>query len=212
MTEAIMHPSHAKVWLRAWRGEAVQWSTLLRNYGAAVDFPACTFYPELMDAYPEAKVILTVRDPEHWYESTHQTIYQLLQAMPPWARWLPWVGDIYRMTEELVWQGHFEGRFENRARAIHLFKRWNAEVQATVPAERLLVFDVKQGWEPLCTFLGVAIPPGSFPHENDRKRLVRARQLLRAIQRGLTVAAVMSVALGTLVMVRNGSRPSARRE
>ena len=210
MTEAIQHPSHAKVWRKAWRGEAVQWPTFLQKYGSAVDFPACSFYPELMDAYPDAKVILTVRDPERWYDSAYQTIYLLLQAMPRWMRWLPWAGDIYRMTEEVVWQGSFEGRFENRARAIHLFERWNAEVQETVPAERLLVFDVKQGWQPLCAFLGVPIPPGPFPHKNDRQRMVRARQFLHLVRRGLTAATVISVALGILGSMRNGDRPSPR--
>lgn len=210
MTEAIQHPSHAKVWRKAWRGEAVHWPTLLGKYGSAVDFPACSFYPELMAAYPDAKVILTVRDPERWYESAYQTIYLLIQAMPHWVRWLPWAGDVYRMTEEVVWQGSFEGRFENRARAIHLFTRWNAEVQTTVPAERLLVFDVKQGWEPLCKFLGVAVPPGPFPHKNDRKRMIRARQLLHVVRRGLTPVTVISVALAIWVIRRNRFKPSAR--
>ena len=77
MTEVFAHPEHTNFWLSAWRGEPVRLGRGPRSYEAAVDWPACTFYEELMERHPEAKVLLSVRDPERWYESTRSTIYEL---------------------------------------------------------------------------------------------------------------------------------------
>lgn len=194
MTEVIKHPTHAKIWEAAAQGEDVNWDALLRGYQAAVDYPACSFYQELMDAFPDARVVLSVRDPERWYESAYETIYLALQAVPPWARWLPWINDLHRMNNALIWEGQFEGQFEDRAHAIDLFNQWNDAVAAAVAAERLLIFDVKQGWEPLCAFLGVAVPARPFPHTNRRPLMVLGRHLLWTIRRGLPLAFGASIA------------------
>ena len=77
MIEVFEHPEHAGFWQAAWRGEPVDWDGLLGGYEAAVDWPACTFYEELLQRYPDARVLLSVRDPERWYESTRDTIYQI---------------------------------------------------------------------------------------------------------------------------------------
>src|SRR5918997_4262033 len=77
MTEVFKHPGHAAFWRAAWRGEPADWDGLLGAYEATVDWPACTFYAELMERYPEAKVLLSVRDPERWYQSMRSTIYEL---------------------------------------------------------------------------------------------------------------------------------------
>jgi len=82
MTEVFAHPEHADFWVAAFRGEPVDWDGVLGGYEAAVDWPACTFYEELMERHPEAKVILTVRDPERWYESVRNTIYELSVVIP----------------------------------------------------------------------------------------------------------------------------------
>ena len=77
MTEVFAHPEHTHFWLSAWRGEPADWEGVLGDYEATVDWPACTFYEELMERYPGAKVLLSVRDPDRWYESTRSTIYEL---------------------------------------------------------------------------------------------------------------------------------------
>ena len=77
MIEVFEHPEHAGFWQAAWRGEPVDWDGLLGGYEAAVDWPACTFYEELLQRYPDARVLLSVRDPERWYESTRDTIYRI---------------------------------------------------------------------------------------------------------------------------------------
>ena len=105
----------------------------------------------MMRRYPEAKVVLTVRDPDRWYESARQTIYYVRHAFP---RWMPIffrrMKDFHSMLDRLVWDGMFEGRFEDRAFAIEVFNRYNEEVRRVVPPDRLLVYEVREGWEPLC--------------------------------------------------------------
>lgn len=182
MSELFQHSDHAKMWRTAEVKKDVDWPALFGDYQATVDFPGCVFYKELMDAYPNAKVLLTVRDPERWYESTYETIFQMTRLVPRWLRVWPRFGELQRMLD-IYWGGLFEGKFEDRDRAIARFKTWNAEVQATVPADKLLVFEVKEGWEPLCDFLGVPVPTEPFPHVNDRAEMLTRVDRLRSVRR-----------------------------
>lgn len=165
MTELFFHPEANDQWVALVDGEPVSWSTVFNGYQATVDWPACAYYKELMQAYPEARVLLSVRDPEKWYESVINTIYQVSRRDPssPHAR----------MIRKLIWDGTFHGRFEDKAYAISVFQTHNEEVKRLVPPEKLLVYDVKEGWEPLCTFLGVPVPLDMpFPHLNDRQEFL----------------------------------------
>jgi hypothetical protein len=164
MVEVFDKPRHVELWQAAAEGKPIDWEELFAGYTAAVDWPACTFYQQLMQAYPEAKVLLTVRDPQSWYESTKNTIYPVSRMSPD----SPSTADQRRMVNTLVWQRTFGGAFEDKQRAISIFERHIQEVKDRVPAERLLVYDVKEGWEPLCRFLHVAVPVDKpFPHLND---------------------------------------------
>ncbi len=164
MTELFDKPGVDEQWGAIVRGEPVDWHTVFKGYQATVDWPACAFYKELMQAYPHAKVLLTVRDPEKWYESVTNTIYQVSHQNPDHA--LTVHG---RMVNALIWQGTFDGRFEDKEYAIAVFLQHIDEVKRQVPAEKLLLYDVKEGWGPLCAFLGVEVPAGRpFPHDNDR--------------------------------------------
>ena len=159
------------------RGEAADLDALFAGFGSAVDFPFAKYYRELMVAYPEAKVILTVRDPDSWYESARKTI---LRGLPPGAllvaRTLGIVSKNARgfprawaYVKEAIFDNLFEGKAGDREFMIARYSRWNEEVQKTVPAERLLVFEVKDGYQPLCDFLGVDVPDKPFPHTNAGK-------------------------------------------
>jgi hypothetical protein len=180
MTDVIAHLEHAAIWDAAARGECVDWETLFQGYQATVDWPGCNFYEQFMRRYPDAKVILTVRDPDRWYESARQTIYYIRYAFPSWIEVLvPRVRAFSRMLDRVIWDGTFHGRFEDRAYAIEAFNRFNEQVQRLVPADRLLVYRIQDGWEPLCRFLGCGVPEGKpFPHRNDtaefRSRVRRA--------------------------------------
>jgi len=213
MIEVFEHPEHAGFWEAAWRGESVDWDGFLEGYEATVDWPACTFYEELLQRHPGARVLLSVRDPERWYDSTRDTIYQIsrITAGSRLSRavfafvghFVPGVFEIGRMGNEIIWQGTFHGRFEDRSHAMEVFVRHNEEVKRRVPAEKLLVFEVKEGWGPLCEFLGVEAPDKPFPHLNDAAQM---RRRIRAVQvLSLGVPAVLAL-LATAALVILGRR------
>ena len=127
---------------------------------ATVDYPACTFWHQIADRYPEAKVILTVRDPDSWFDSVSRTIFHPRQltsfAAPPM--------DIFAKGAVT---GDFGDRIGDRDFMTAYFERRNQEIIAALPAERLLVLPVGAGWEPLCTFLGVDVPEEPYPQVNS---------------------------------------------
>lgn len=212
MIEVFEHPEHADFWLAAWRGELVGWDGFLGGYEAAVDWPACTFYEELFGRDPDAKVLLSVRDPERWYESTRNTIYEIskITAGSRLSRaifafvglFVPGVFEVGRMGSEIIWQGTFDGRFEDRSHAIKVFERHNEEVRRRVPQDRLLVYEVKEGWEPLCEFLGVEEPDSPFPRLNDTAEMRRRIWLLRALSVAVPAVLVLLAATALVLLGR----------
>src|SRR5918994_3728427 len=158
LSEVFANPEHVGFWEAAGdpTREELDWEGFLADYGVAVDWPACSFYEELMEAFPEALVILTVRDPAAWYESTRSTIYELraLTTGPLPVRaafalaepFAPGVAGTVRLADRLVWEGTFGGRFEDRAYAIRVFERHNEAVRRRGPPGRLLGFDLREGW------------------------------------------------------------------
>jgi hypothetical protein len=157
------------------RGQPANLEALFEGFQSAVDFPFALYYRQFMAAYPDAKVILTLRDADAWYESARKTI---LRGIPPGALPLARVLGLFSRNARgfpawwsyvngALFQRFFEGRAKDRAFMIDRFNRWNDEVQATVPKERLLVFQVQEGWAPLCEFLGAEVPKRPFPRSND---------------------------------------------
>ncbi|HZO76001.1 MAG TPA: sulfotransferase [Ktedonobacteraceae bacterium] len=184
MVEVLKNPANLPYWTAAVQGEAVNWDEVFQGYQATVDWPACSFYRELMVAYPEAKVLLSVRDPEKWYESVANTIYKMGTAseearraamekiLPQGGGGLPPTDvDMQQMRTLIgfIWGTVFHGKFEDRAHAIQVFNQHIEQVKRDVPPEKLLVYDVREGWEPLCAFLGVAVPANPFPALNSRE-------------------------------------------
>ena len=198
MVELLNNGSHVDKWLSAYKEQASPWQDIFQNYQATVDAPGCFFYKELMAAYPEAKVILTLRDPERWYDSVKETVYQS-HKLPRWMGRIPGIGNVKRLTDGLLWDGILEGKFEDRARTIKLFNEHIAEVQQTVPPEKLLVFRVQDGWEPLCQFLDVPMPDRPFPHVNDRAEM-QAR-MAHAHQMAQTIPIVVGIVAGLIALL-----------
>jgi hypothetical protein len=178
MIEVFKNPGHISTWQAAIDNKPVDWERILARYESAVDFPASVFYKELMAAYPHAKVILSVRDPQRWYESTSETIYKA-STMPFWLPKL--FPALDRLLEQGIWQRVFQGRFTDREFAIGVFNAHIEEVKRAVPKDKLLVFDVKEGWAPLCAFLQVPVPARPFPHANDRRLMKAAMGLSNAL-------------------------------
>lgn len=164
MIEVMQNEGASDHWMKATLGEPVDWDVVFKGYVATVDWPACNFYRELAEFYPEAKILLSLRDPERWWESVHNTIYRAMTA--ELANMPPPVQERMKMARTLVLEKTFNGRFEDRDYAISVFNAHNEAVKSAFPSERLLVFDAKQGWEPLCAFLGVEVPDEPFPRVN----------------------------------------------
>ena len=165
MAEVFTHPQSIPLWVAAWAGHP-DWETIFEGYRAQIDHPGAQFYAELAAYYPNAKVLHTVRDPEAWFVSTQATIFAPDSPAADPAR-AAFFNPIFEF---------FGGeKRHDRAHMIDFFHRHTEQVKATIPAERLLVWDVAQGWEPLCAFLGVEVPDGPLPHQNTTAQF-RARQ------------------------------------
>ena len=165
MMEVLGKPAHVDLWSRAADGEAIDWEDLFDGYPAAVDWPACYFWRELVDRYPAAPVLLSLRDPAGWYKSVRSTIYRAMTEFEPPD--VPAIRKQLAMTRKIVLEQTFGGRFEEEAHAISVFERHNEAVKAAIPAERLLVYEPGDGWEPLCKLLDVPVPDEPFPHVNS---------------------------------------------
>jgi hypothetical protein len=217
MAEVIQAPERIDDWARVANGEPVDWDEVFRGYQATVDWPATAVWKELVDAYPDAKVVLTVRDPEKWYESASNTIFTNMRGMrSPLEKALGFVFTVSRpkfrrfgpTMKQLIVDRQLGGDVEDRATVLRSFVEHTAAVRAYVPADRLLVFEVSQGWEPLCAFLGVPVPAGPFPRVNDTESFQRMRRqmVIRAVATvgaALTaVIAAVSVGAGMIRRVR----------
>jgi hypothetical protein len=213
MYEVFEHPEHADFWEAALRGERVDWDEVLGGYEASVDWPACTFYGELMETHPEAKVLLSVRDPEQWYESMRSTIYELnkLSGRSPFSRLGLALLSLFKfgtftirplqIAQELD-EDTFEGKFEDKHHAIEVFNRHNEEVKRRVPNERLLVYEVKEGWGPLCEFLGVEEPDKPFPRLNDAAEVQRLILVVRLFSVAMPTTLVLLMGIAALMLLR----------
>jgi Sulfotransferase domain len=182
-------------------GTQHDWEEVFSAYVAAVDFPASCVWRELLSAYPNAKVVLTLhpKGPGVWYESTIETIYftelrwqfRVIEfVIPYWRKF----GEVSR---RLFWQRSLAGTMSDRQRAIARYEQHIEEVRAAVPADRLLVFSVDQGWEPLCRFLGVPIPAEPFPNVNERAQI--KRQLARMTLGAHAITALAAAAFAGIV-------------
>ncbi len=197
MRVALLRNSHMKFWIRAQAGAAVDYRWVFRRYRATVDWPACEFYKELMAAFPDAKVLLNVRDPDSWYDSMVDTIWAI-QKVFPW--WLP--KNVWRIHDDILWNSRFNGDFANRASSIAAYQAHLDEVRRTVPPERLLEYDVKGGWAPLCHFLDRPLPVDQpFPNLNDRtffRRVMLALRIVEWLVPAMVIAALIWVAASIL--------------
>jgi len=171
MTEVFAHPQQVPLWDRVAMGETMDWDNIFSSYRSSCDWPSCTFYKELAGRYPDAKVILTLRNPKSWYKSVSATIMGAMRKPKPGqTHVLPGI-----FAPLLIGEKTFGDDF-SEAHMTEVFERHNEEVRRTIPADRLLVFEAKDGWAPLCEFLGAKVPDAPYPKTNSTDEfLARAR-------------------------------------
>ena len=176
MMEVFGNLEHISLWTAATRGAPPDWDTLFADYRSTVDWPGCAFWRELAAQYPESKVLLTYRDSDAWYDSFHNTIYRAMcREAPPEP---VWVGEHFRMTRELVLEQALGGRPDDRAYAIKCYEDHNEAVRSEVSPDRLILYEVGAGWEPLCRGLGRPIPDEPYPRTNSTKEFQDRMSLL----------------------------------
>ena len=163
MSEVVVHPEHVKLWLDAWQGKDI-WTTLFAGYQAAVDWPAAAFWPQLMHVYPEAKIVLSIRDADKWFESARNTIFQSMDSN------LLAKDEVLRtrieMLKEIIVDGTFNGDLTDKDKCIKIYKDNIEKCRSEVPLDRLIEFDTFLGWEQLCKELDCNIPEKPYPHVN----------------------------------------------
>jgi hypothetical protein len=146
-------------------GGRPDWDAVFDGFRSVTDYPACTYWRELAAHYPQAKFVLTTRDPDSWFDSVSETIFAprmlaTLEGTPA-----------ERMMQGAIYDAFKGGSMQDRAFMTGWYVRRNEAVIAALPPERLLVFHPKEGWEPLCAFLDEPVPDCPFPRVNSRDEL-----------------------------------------
>ena len=160
MSEVLGRAGHVDLWLEAAAGKPV-WDRIFEGYAATVDFPAANYWRELAAFYPDAKVVHSVRDTERWVQSTQETIFsKTMQDFQEGTKW-------GRMAKATI-DDHLGGDLHDVDALRVAFEKHTAAVKAAFGPDRLLVFEAKQGWEPLCEFLDVPVPDGPYPYVNSK--------------------------------------------
>lgn len=153
MHEVMSRQDRVDNWRAVARGKQPDWDQIFNGFGATVDWPAAFYWRELSAHFPEAKILLSVRDADVWYESMDKTILTRLRNRTD--------------PENLIRDQVFGGNIEDRGHVIATFEKNSADVQAAFPAKRLLTYRLGDGWEPLCAFLDLPVPDLPYPHKNQ---------------------------------------------
>jgi hypothetical protein len=172
-SDLVSKPQHWPLWQQAINGQLSDFDEIFRDYGSVADAPGWYFFRQLSNRYPDAKVVLTVRDPNAWFESTQATVLSdRIGAMLTKAP-MPLSSIVHT-----IFLRSAGPRMHDRDYMIEWFERHNEEVRRAIKPEQLLTYEVKEGWKPLCRFLSVPVPSEPFPRSNERENLenvVRAR-------------------------------------
>ncbi len=165
MVEVFEHPEHVAVWEAAISGEPVDWNTLMQGYAAGVDWPVGAFWRELSAEYPDAIVLLSTRSSaDAWWKSASETIFEVTNREPP-PDMPPEVRAMLSMPKRML-DLKFTSNWLDESEAKAAYEAHNAAVRAEVPSERLVDWQPGDGWDPICTALGVPVPEQPFPHVN----------------------------------------------
>ncbi len=189
MDEVIMNKEnkdHLDFWLKVAKGEdgaSYDWSEVFENYDATLDNPGCCVWQDLVAANPNAKILLTLhpKGAEGWYKSTMETVYipENMWQVKFLGLIVPKVRKYFKMSSLLIWKKNHKGTMEDKHLAMARYQEHIDEIEQAIPKEKLLIYSVKEGWEPLCEFLGKDVPKTDFPRVNDKEKLKKGIQLVK---------------------------------
>jgi hypothetical protein len=163
---------HIKIWQKAMEGVDVSWESLFQNYRSAVEWPTVAFLTSILECFPDAKVILTIRDPESWFNSAVQTIFPALEASTFNPN--PDKRSSALIKRRLILEEVFQGRYWDKDFAMTLFRGHNQTVIDLVPENKLLLFRIEEGWPKLCQFLESPEPDEPFPWRNRKSEFLNS--------------------------------------
>ena len=203
MQNILLNKNEAKKWNNFFitKSKKIDWDAIYSNYGACLDFPSCNYYKELMEYYPNSKVILTTRDSKSWIKSWNVLENQVLNSFTfKFMARIPYTSFYLqkKIHNELIIGKHgvFRGKGSDKDR-MNLFEEWNQSVINYVPNDRLLVYHPKEGWEPLCNFLDLPTPDIQYPHLNKTKNMGHMSRFINSMFFIITVLSLI-VLMGLL--------------
>lgn len=165
MCEIRKDPDSLKYWLNAQQGKPVDWQEVFRDYKSQVDWPGALYWRHLADAFPTAKIILTLRDPESWLESIINTIYpSLVNGRKKYSDTHQQM--VSQMAYDSVFMGLFKGTLADKEYAMSVYREHVETVRKKIPKNRLLEYHAGDGWAPLCQFLNCEVPDIPFSQGN----------------------------------------------
>ena len=162
MSEVFDNEGHPEIWKQAAEGTLPDWKHLFNEFGATVDWPSAAFWSELSDTFPDALILLSERDSESWWNSSSETIFRLDN--------IPGADDSKRSMLESLFTNKFTLDYLDKDKAIAAYEKHNQFVKESVPADRLLIWNTTEGWEPICHALDLPVPDTPFPKVNTRQQ------------------------------------------
>jgi len=201
---------HFQQWLDSFETDRhPNFKEIYQGVDAVTDVPPAFWFEEISADFPEAKIILTVRDSEDaWLKSWKEHLQLGSKMLPFYARILFYIVPWMKKTKHFFDTLHHAiyGSFDPEATALYRvkYRQHNERVQAVIPAEKLLVFNVKQGWKPLCEFLGCDVPSTPFPrvnvaHSDTKSKISNTWKTERSV---IYVIFVIVVLLAAVFVVR----------
>ena len=189
MVELMKVPERLKYLKQAHKTGDSDWDALFHGFSSAVDYPICLYLQPLLQKYPDAKVVLTLRDPDVWYTSVTNTIWHAAPHSASDILKLIWgtirhkdmrkVAPVFNHSDQLIWKEQFEGRFRDKDFAIAKYHEHTEWVRSIVPEGQLLEYNLGDGWVPLCEFLDKEILKEEFPKSNDQAEFQRKLKRLQ---------------------------------
>ena len=166
MAEVIESPKQLSLWRSLEQGDDTALMRALEGFRSQVDWPGAVYWETLARVNPSSKVILSVRDPDEWFDSIQATIVPFIESMSAQSEDLH-LRELATWSERVIARDIFDNKMDDRAYAIKVYRAHTSQVIDTIPNERLLVFQVSDGWEPLCEFLDRDVPNENFPNTNS---------------------------------------------